>query len=214
MPRLGPVTLEGRFVRLEPLAERHFEDLAAAASDPDIWRWLPTRSDGRQAFEAWFTAAIDLPEDRELPFAVVERMSGRAVGSTRYIDIDEANRGVEVGWTWYQPAAQGTAVNPEAKLLLLAHAFEDWGAIRVFFKTDSLNVRSRAAIEKLGAVYEGDLRNHRIRPDGTFRHSSHYSVLPGEWPAVRAGLERRLGRPAPATPRAPRPPLRGPSASA
>ena len=192
MPQLGPVTLDGRFVRLEPLAEQHLESLAAAAADPEIWRWLPVQSHGRQEFEAWFAAALEHPEDKELPFAVVERSSGRAVGSTRYLDIDEANRGVEVGWTWYRPAAQGTAVNPEAKLLLLAHAFDDWGAIRVCFKTDSLNVRSRAAIEKLGAVYEGDLRNHRIRPDGTYRHSSYYSILPDEWPAVRARLEDRL----------------------
>jgi RimJ/RimL family protein N-acetyltransferase len=192
MSRLGPVTLEGRFVRLEPLAERHFEDLAAAASDPDIWRWLPTRSFDRPEFEAWFSAALARPEDQELPFAVVERRTGQAVGSTRYIDIDEVNRGVEVGWTWYEPRVQGGAVNPEAKLLLLAHAFDDWGAIRVCLKTDSLNVRSRAAIEKLGAKHEGDLRNHRIRPDGSFRDSSLYSMLPDEWPLVRARLEDRL----------------------
>ncbi len=192
MPRLGPVTLEGRFVRLEPLAEQHFDDLAVAAADPDIWRWLPTDSFTPQEFEAWFSAALGRPPDMELPFAVIERSSGRAVGSTRYMDVDEVNRGVEIGWTWYRASAQGTAVNPEAKLLLLGHAFDDWGAIRVCLKTDSLNVRSRAAIEKLGAVYEGDLRNHRIRQDGTFRHSSYYSILPGEWPSVRARLEQRL----------------------
>jgi N-acetyltransferase len=192
MPPIGPITLRGRFVRLEPLAERHLDELATAASDPSVWRWLPTRSYRRPEFEAWFAAALAAPPDRELPFAVVDQGTGRAVGSTRYVDIHPANRSVEVGATWYAPAAQGTAVNPEAKLLLLTRAFDDWGAIRVFFKTDSLNARSRAAIARLGAVYEGDLRNHRIRPDGTFRHSSYYSIVPEEWPAVRARLEERL----------------------
>jgi len=108
------------------------------------------------------------------------------------MDIAPAHKGVEVGWTWYGRDAWGSAVNPESKLLLLGHAFEDWGAIRLYLKTDSLNERSRAAIAKLGAKYEGDLRNHRIRPDGSYRHSSHYSILDSEWPEVKEGLERRV----------------------
>jgi RimJ/RimL family protein N-acetyltransferase len=108
------------------------------------------------------------------------------------MDVQPEQRSVEIGWTWYGVDHQGTAVNPESKLLLLAHAFEEWGAIRVCLKTDSLNARSRAAILKLGASYEGDLRNHRIRPDGSFRHSSYYSILPEEWPQVKAGLTERL----------------------
>jgi N-acetyltransferase len=117
------------------------------------------------------------------------------------MDVSVAHRGVEVGWTWYDRSAWGTAVNPEAKLLLLGHAFEAWRAIRLYLKTDSLNERSRAAIQKLGARYEGDLRNHRIRLDGSYRHSSYYSILDTEWPAVKAGLEQRLAELSPESPR-------------
>ena len=113
------------------------------------------------------------------------------------MDVAPAHRGVEVGWTWYRAASWGGPVNPEAKLLLLTHAFETWGAIRLYLKTDSLNVRSRSAILKLGARHEGDLRNHRVRPDGSYRHSSYYSIIDSEWPAVKLGLERRLAASSP-----------------
>src|SRR5438309_6786683 len=190
---LGPVVLEGRHVRLEPLRPGHAEDLTQAAADADIWRWLPVQVGGRADLERWLAEAVAAESaGAEYPFAVIDRAGGRAVGSTRYMDLSREHRGVEVGWTWYSREAQGTAVNPEAKFLLLKHAFEDWGAIRLFLKTDSLNERSRAAILKLGAKYEGDLRNHRIRPDGSYRHSSYYSVLDSEWPAVKRALEERL----------------------
>ena len=190
---LGPVVLEGRHVRLEPLGPGHADDLLAAAADPLIWRWLPERIESRADLERWLGDALRAQAaGAEYAFAVVDLRSGRAVGSTRYMDVSQTQRGVEVGWTWYDRAAWGTAVNPEAKLLLLGHAFEDWGAIRLYLKTDSLNERSRAAIPKLGAHYEGDLRNHRIRLDGSYRHSSYYSILDSEWPAVKAGLEQRL----------------------
>jgi RimJ/RimL family protein N-acetyltransferase len=190
---LGPVVLEGRRVRLEPLGPAHTEDLTAAAADDAIWRWLPVQVAGRADLERWLAEAVAAEAaGTEYPFAVVDRASGKAVGSTRYMDISREHRGVEVGWTWYSRDAQGTAVNPESKYLLLKHAFEGWGAIRLFLKTDSLNERSRAAILKLGAKYEGDLRNHRIRSDGSYRHSSYYSILDSEWPAVKRGLEERL----------------------
>jgi RimJ/RimL family protein N-acetyltransferase len=190
---LGPTVLEGPHVRLEPLDRGHADDLAEAAGDPLIWRWLPVQVTGRKDLERWIDDALAASEaGLEHAFAVVDRQTGRAVGSTRYMDIAPSHRGVEVGWTWYARAAWGGIVNPESKLLLLRHAFEDWGAIRLCLKTDSLNERSRAAIAKLGATYEGDLRNHRIRPDGSYRNSSYYSILDSEWPAVRAGLERRL----------------------
>jgi len=125
-------------------------------------------------------------------FTVIDRATNRIVGSTRYMDIQAEHRGVEIGWTWYAPEVWGTAVNPECKLLLLTHAFEEWGAVRVMLKTDHRNARSQAAIRKLGAVYEGTLRQHRVRPDGTLRDTVVFSILDREWPAVRAGLYARL----------------------
>jgi RimJ/RimL family protein N-acetyltransferase len=126
----------------------------------------------------------------EYPFVVC--VADRVVGSTRYLEVDEANRTAEVGWTWYSSEVWATHVNPAAKLLLLQHAFEDWAAIRIQFKLDSRNERSEAAVRKLGAVYEGCLRSHRVRPDGTIRDSLVFSIISSEWPKVRAGLEDRL----------------------
>jgi RimJ/RimL family protein N-acetyltransferase len=193
MDELGPVRLEGRQVVLEPLQRSHRDGLAAAAADPEIWRWLPERMPDAGGVERWIDTALAAQDSGvEYPFTVIDRASGEIVGSTRYLDVTPAHKGVEVGWTWYRRSAWGGAVNPEAKLLLLSHAFEDWGAIRLFFKTDSRNERSRAAIAKLGAKYEGDLRNHRIRPDGSHRDSSYYSILDSEWPAVKRDLLERL----------------------
>jgi len=191
--KLGPVTLEGAAVRLEPLSRSHAAGLLEAAASPDIWRWLPERVETREQMDRWIDDALRAQEaGSEYAFAVVDRATGRPIGSTRYMDVNEAHRGVEVGWTWYRRESWGVTVNPEAKLLLLTHAFEDWGAIRLYLKTDSLNERSRAAILKLGAKHEGDLRNHRIRADGSYRHSSYYSILDTEWPGVKEGLVRRL----------------------
>jgi RimJ/RimL family protein N-acetyltransferase len=190
---LGQVVLEGHRVRLEPLDHRHADDLVEAAADPLIWRWLPVQVVTREDLERWIDDALAAAAaGTEQAFAVVDLGTGRAVGSTRYMDIAPAHRGVEVGWTWYARAAWGGIVNPESKLLLLGHAFEDWGAIRLYLKTDSLNERSRSAIARLGAKYEGDLRNHRIRPDGSYRHSSYYSILDTEWPAVKRSLLERV----------------------
>ncbi len=187
------MTLTGRHVRLEPLRHVHLDDLAQAGGDPAIWRWMPASGATRPGLDRWLEAAVAAEErGSEYAFAVISLEEGRAVGSTRYLDVQPEHRGVEVGWTWYAPRLWGTALNPQCKLLLLKHAFEEWGAIRLCLKTDSLNARSRAAILKLGAKYEGDLRNHRIRPDGTYRDTSYYSILPTEWPAVKAGLEARL----------------------
>jgi RimJ/RimL family protein N-acetyltransferase len=190
---LGSVVLEGPHVRLEPLEHRHADDLVEAAADPLIWRWLPVQVASPKDLERWIDDALAAAAaGTEQAFAVVDVPTGRAVGSTRYMDIAPAHKGVEVGWTWYARAAWGGVVNPESKLLLLTHAFEDWGAIRLYLKTDSLNERSRSAIARLGAKYEGDLRNHRIRPDGSYRHSSYYSILDTEWPAVKRSLLERV----------------------
>ncbi len=193
MGALGPVSLEGVHVRLEPLRPHHAPALAAAAESAAIWPWLS--ADLRDAAQlARFIADAQAAESAgaEYAFAVVERATGLACGSTRYLDVQHAHRAVEIGWTWYARPAWSTAVNPEAKLLLLRHAFEDWRAIRVQLKTDHLNLRSQAALRKLGAVYEGTLRHHRIRRDGTLRNTVVFSILEAEWPAVRAGLLDRL----------------------
>jgi RimJ/RimL family protein N-acetyltransferase len=143
--------------------------------------------------KSWITEALKAQETGlECPFIVFHKSQNRIVGSTRYMDIRPTAKGVEIGWTWYSTPVWGTNVNPEAKLLLLEHAFEDWGAIRVQLKTDNNNKRSQNAILKLGAKFEGQLRNHMIRRDGTFRHSMMYSITREEWPVVKSNLYKRL----------------------
>ena len=189
------VTLSGRCIRLEPLdQQRHHEGLCEVGLDAEIWRWNPfhvlrTPEDMRRYIE---TARQQQAAGQSLPFATVEQSSGRPVGSTRFINIDRANRSLEIGSTWIAPPWQRTAVNTEAKYLMLRHAFETLGCIRVELKTDSLNERSRRAILRLGAVEEGTLRNHMITTSGRFRHSVYYSIIEQEWPAVKARLEERL----------------------
>lgn len=188
---IQPVTLEGRTVRIEPLNRRHAADMAEAA-DEDIFKYhvlLPEISAG--GFERYIETLLSRPN--MVPFAQVLVASGKAIGGTTYMDIQTANRGVEIGTTWIGRAYHGTAVNPEAKYLLLRHAFEDQGAIRVQLKTDGRNLQSQRAIEKLGAVKEGVLRNHVVMPDGFLRASVMYSITHEEWPAVKARLEERLG---------------------
>jgi len=193
MPAPGPVTLSGRFVRLEPLRPVHGNGLLQAARDDRIWQWLPRSLQDIDAITGFIEEAMTLEQaGREYAFAVLEQAANRIVGSTRYMDITPAAYGLEIGWTWYLPEVWGTRINTEAKYLLMHHAFEDCGAIRVCFKTDELNDRSRAAILKLGARFEGILRNHRLRADGSRRGSAYYSVIEDEWPAVKAGLARRL----------------------
>jgi N-acetyltransferase len=193
MPELGPVTLTGTSIRLEPMRSEHAGALLEAGRSTEVWEWMPARPTGLQSMERWLARAVEAEaQGREYPFVVRQRSDGRIIGSTRYLDVQEEDRTAEIGWTWYAPAAWGTVVNPEAKYLLLRHAFEDWRAIRVALKTDIRNLRSQAAIKKLGAVYEGTLRNQRIRPDGTFRDTVLFSIVDREWPAVKAALEARL----------------------
>lgn len=196
MIELRPVTLEGKVVRLVPLSEAHVSGLAEVGLEPDIWRYMLY---GNIDTEGKLLAFVqDLvgrqAKGTDLPFTVIYRESGKPIGCTRFMSIDERNRAVEVGGTWYGLAYQRTAVNTECKYLLLRHAFEAWGCIRVQLKTDLNNVRSQAAIERIGAVREGVLRNHMIRPDGTVRHSVIYSVIDSEWPQVKARLETLIGR--------------------
>ena len=191
-----PVVLEGRHARLEPLAPRHAADLAQAGGDPSIWTWMPRPPlRGVDDARAMIAEALEAARDgSQLPFALVARASGRAVGSTRYLDVRRAHRGLEIGWTWIAPSHQRTAVNTEAKRMLLAHAFEELGALRVQLKTDDRNERSQRAIERLGARREGVLRAHMVRPDGSVRDTVMYSIVAAQWPEVRARLDERLAR--------------------
>lgn len=184
------VTLTGRLVRLEPLALEHAPALLAASADESIWRYLPrSMPTSLDDVRAWIADALAAQrESRELPFAIVELASGRAVGSTRYMDIRPAHRGLEIGWTWLGRSVQRTGVNTESKLLVLTHAFEALGALRVQLKTDGRNTVSQRAIERLGAVREGVLRRHMIMWDGAVRDTVMYSILADEWPAAKARL--------------------------
>ncbi|MBL8045201.1 MAG: GNAT family N-acetyltransferase [Anaerolineales bacterium] len=189
-----PLTLTGQHVRLEPLAESHAPDLAVAGADETIWRWMPYGVvTTQEKMLAWVREILARQaRGTDLVFAVIHLASGRAVGSTRYMDIQPQNNALEIGGTWYAPAHQRTPVNTECKLLLLTHAFEELGVARVQIKTDLRNERSQRAIERLGAAREGVLREHIIMPDGYRRSSVYYSILAREWPVVKARLEEKL----------------------
>lgn len=192
---ITPVTLEGRYVRLEPLSIEHLDELCAAGLDEQIWRWSPEPVQDREGMLAYIVSALALQEEcSALPFAIRELGSGLAIGSTRYGNIERAHRRVEIGWTWIGRNWQRTAVNTESKLLLLRHAFETLSCVRVEFKTDSLNERSRAALLRIGAKEEGTLRNHMITSTGRKRHSVYFSIIDSEWLDVKRELEARLRR--------------------
>ena len=188
------VTLQGKYVRLEPMGEQHIQGLTEIGVGQDFWSFMlygdmKTEADMRN----WVLDILDREKKGgDLPFAVVHLASGKIAGATRYLNIMPKDRGLEVGGTWYGKEFQRTAVNTECKYLLLTHAFEVLKAIRVQIKTDSLNVRSQAAIERIGAMKEGVLRNHMILPDGRIRHSVFYSILDSEWAGVKKNLEAML----------------------
>ncbi len=191
---LKPVTLTGQHIRLEPLSMDHVPALAVAGRDPSLWRYMPYGDSGSDTFmHNWVTDQLErATHATDLPFAVIHLASGEPIGATRYMDIRLHDRGLEIGGTWYAPVYQRTAVNTEAKLLLLRHAFEAVGCIRVQLKTDLRNERSQRAIARLGAVREGVLRDHMLMPDGHRRSSVYFSILEAEWPVVKAGLEEKL----------------------
>ncbi len=189
------VVLEGTHVRLEPLARTHLDALCEAGLDQALWHWTPQPVRTREEMSAYLDAALAAREQgRELPFATVERASGTLVGSTRYGNIDLANRRVEIGWTWVARPWQRSAVNTEAKLLMLRHAFEVLGCNRVELKTDALNETSRRAILRLGAKEEGTLRKHMVTASGRLRDTVYYSITNDEWPGVQTALEAKLRR--------------------
>lgn len=199
---LQPITLEGRLVRLEPLIEWHFSDLFYAARDERIWQYMfYGNMNEREHMETFITNAIRLREaGTDLPFAVIDKASGRAIGSTRYRDICMKHMKLEIGGTWYAPEYQRSGINLESKYLLLRHAFETFGILRVQFKTDVRNGQSRRSLEKMGATQEGILRRSAIMPDGVIRDTAIYSILDTEWGIVKQGIEARLERHAPNNP--------------
>lgn len=190
---VSPAILEGVHARLEPLAKAQLAELAQVGLDEELWRWIPTPVRTREEMAAYIEAALN-EEERgvSLPFAIVDKAAGRAIGSTRYGNIDRTNHRVEIGWTWIAREWQRTAINTEAKYLLLRHAFESLGCMRVELKTDSLNERSRAAILRIGAREEGVFRNHMVTASGRIRHTVYFSIIDSEWPAVKARLEAKL----------------------
>ena len=187
-----PVTLEGSVVRLEPIRRDHaaiFWDVAKDAVD-DIFRWIPYRIKSPEDFQQVVDKAFaEQGRGESVVFATVERASGRVIGSTRFMNIDRANRRVEIGSTWIAPAWQRTGVNTEAKYLMLRHSFEEWKCVRVELKTDALNQKSRKAILRIGAKEEGTLRQHVITWTGRVRDSVYFSILEAEWPGVKESLE-------------------------
>lgn len=188
-----PIMLEGSVVRLEPVRREHAELFWEAAKDAldDIFQWIPYRMKSREDFQRLVEKAFDEQERGEsVVFATLERSSGRVIGSTRFMNIDRANRRVEIGSTWIAPAWQRTAVNTEAKYLMLRHAFEVWKCMRVELKTDALNQKSRNAILRLGAKEEGTLRKHLITWTGRVRDTVYFSILDSEWPQGKLRLEK------------------------
>lgn len=188
-----PVILEGKFVRLEPMRFDHLPAMCKAGLNPSLWEWTTTHVKDEGDMERYLRAALaDQALGTALPFVTIDRKSETVVGSTRFGNIDTKNRRAEIGWTWIKPKWQRTQINSEAKLLMLTHAFELWKCIRVEFKTDSNNKKSRTAIARIGGVEEGILRNHMIRDNGRYRHSAYFSIIDSEWEVVRENLALKV----------------------
>ena len=192
---IAPVTLEGRYVRLEPLTMAHHASLCEVAFEPEMWRWMLSDAATPGDVAQFISGALaEQSQGVSLPFATIDVAAGRAIGSTRYLNISAPNRRLEIGSTWVSANWRRTAANTEAKLLMLRHAFETLGALRVEFKTDELNTRSRTAILRIGAQFEGIFRKHMVMPNGRIRNTAYYSIVDDDWPGVKASLERMLER--------------------
>ena len=191
-----PIILQGKFVRLEPMTEAHAPALAEIGVGQPFWDFMVYGlMENADDMREWVKDILGRAEKgTDVPFVAIHIDSGRVAGASRYMNIMPSDRGLEIGGTWYGSEYQRTVVNTECKYLLLQHAFEKLGCIRVQLKTDLRNERSQTAIERLGAVKEGVLRNHMILPDGYYRHSVYYSILDTEWPAVKNRLEEKLNR--------------------
>ncbi|MGC8668509.1 MAG: GNAT family N-acetyltransferase [Chthonomonadales bacterium] len=188
-----PSELAGALVRLEALRWSHLPGLATAAQAEEIWTWMPCDLRPQACLRAWMEEAFaQRAAGCACPFAIVSQWDGSVVGSTRFMEMDPANRSVEIGWTWLHPSAWSTGMNTECKYLMLRYAFDEWKVVRVQLKTDARNTRSRRAIERIGGVFEGVLRCHRLLPGGGRRDSAFYSILDTEWPAVSLRLAEIL----------------------
>ena len=191
--KIDPVVLEGIHVRLEPLLRPHITGLCEGGLEELLWRWIPTPVRTADDMAAYVELALkEQANGVSLPFAQIEKAMGRLIGSTRYMNIDRVHHRVEIGCTWIGREWQRTAANTEAKYLLLRHAFETLGCMRVELKTDSLNEKSRAAILRIGAKQEGIFRNHMMTSTGRIRHTVYFSIVDSEWPGVKSEMERRL----------------------
>ncbi|HXX65025.1 MAG TPA: GNAT family protein [Bacteroidota bacterium] len=198
---IQPVRLEGSIVCLEPLSLAHLDGLSQVAFEQELWELAPSALHSKADLQAYIESALQLQrEGKALPFATIERASGCPIGSSRFGNIDTANRRVEIGWTWIARPWRRTLVNTEAKYLMLQHAFESLGCARVEFKTDVLNERSRRALLRIGAKEEGIFRSHMIVQNGRIRDSVYYSIIAPEWPEVKIRLKEKLQRPDSRTP--------------
>jgi RimJ/RimL family protein N-acetyltransferase len=188
-----PITLTGTHVRLEPLEESHLDALSEVGLDPELWKWIPSQIlDRDQMLRFIRTQLADQEKGTALPFATIDQASGKIVGNTRFMNIDMPNKRVEIGGTWIAKSWQRTAINPEAKFLMMRHAFETLGCNRVEWKTDALNTQSRNAILRLGAKQEGIFRQHIVTWSGRLRDSVYFSVIAPEWPDVKRALEAKI----------------------
>lgn len=191
--KIEPVSLDGQNVRLEPLSLAHLDELCAVGLDDELWRWTLSQVHSKAEMSSYIEDALTSQKNGSLlPLATIEKTTGRVVGSTRYANIDLDNRRLEIGWTWIARAWQRTAVNTEAKFLMLKHAFETLGCNRVEFKTDALNERSRNAILRIGAKQEGILRKLIVLPNGRVRDTVYFSIIDTEWAEVKKNLEAKL----------------------
>ena len=199
---IRPVTLEGKHVRLEPMSRDHLDGIVAAASFEEIWTWLSVRPKGRDGFSRWIDVALAAQDaGTELPFTTIDRVTGEIVGSTRYLNISPRDRRLEIGWTWITPSRQRSVVNTEAKYLQLRHCFEELGCRRVELKTDARNEKSRNAMLRIGARFEGIARKQMLTFDGSNRDNAWFAFVDDDWPAVKARLEEMLRPNAPFPPR-------------
>jgi len=191
--KIEPVILEGDFVRLEPLALTHLDQLCEVGLDEELWRWIPTQITNREEMKNYIETALD-EQNRgiSLPFATIEKSTNKAIGSTRFGNIVVKDKRAEIGWTWIAKDWQRSYVNTEAKLLMLTHAFENWKCNRVEFKTDALNEKSRNAIMRLGAKQEGIFRQHVVCQSGRLRDSVYFSILDSEWSEIKKNLRAKL----------------------
>jgi len=190
---IHPIILEGKGVRLEPLTQAHHAQLCEVGFDDELWRLTTTIIHTPEDMKKYIDTALkDFSDGKALPFAIIEKRSNMAVGSTRFGNIERTHRRVEIGWTWIAKQWQRTFINTEAKYLLLSHAFDTLGCMRVEFKTDSTNSRSRNALMRIGAKEEGVFRNHMIMPGGRIRHSVYFSIIDSEWNEVKRELEKKL----------------------